>query len=250
MLEELYYYLVLPVTTFAGVFGFLYVMDPDGAKRTALSLSWNFSKACVTVQDWGDTITGYFSKIEGEEGYESDMSSEEEEEEKRTLVFYDAKNGNNYISDNNDEALIKLLDKIDPTVIFEKFKQDDLLCFKRLRKDDLEDWSTREKSDVELFKEVPFVQVEYKFGEDETLDIHSNLKGFYMNDNTILDKQFLEWFLARFYNRTLDDNYELHIFDKDVNLLKIGPEQFIELKDNTYTVKKIVDETYEGATEE
>jgi len=252
MLEELYYYFVLPFTTFAGVCGFLYVMDPDGAKRTALSLSWNFSKACVTAQDWRDNFSSYFAKEEdGDSGNESDISSEEEEEAKRTLVFYDAKSGNNYISDNNDEALIKVMDKIDPTIIFEKLKRDDLMCFKRIKKNELEDWSKREITEIELFKTDPFIQVEYKFGEGtETLDIHSNLKGFYMNGNTILDKQFLEWYLARFYNRALDPNYELHIFDKDVNLLKIGPEQLIELKDNEYIITPVVEDVYEGASEE
>jgi hypothetical protein len=112
------------------------------------------------------------------------------------------------------------------------------------------------KSDTEYitFTSKPFVQVEYVASEGaDPLDIHEQLTGFYINGNTILDATFLRWYLSFYYDKTLSDNYILRIFDKDVTLFTVGPEEGIELKDNTYVkynIKKVDAESekeYEGA---
>jgi len=70
-----------------------------------------------------------------------------------------------------------------------------------------------------------------------------------------LDATFLRWYLSCYYDKTLGDDYILRIFDKDVNLFTVGPEEGIKLNDNTYDkykIKKVDAESekeYEGAVD-
>lgn len=97
------------------------------------------------------------------------------------------------------------------------------------------------------------------------IDIHSNLTGFYVNENIILDKKFLEWYLAQYYELNDIDDYELRIFDKDVNMLNLKSTQAIKIENDSYSIiesstienksNENSDECdnvskYEGATEE
>ena len=78
--------------------------------------------------------------------------------------------------------------------------------------------------------------------------------GFYINGNQILDKEFLEWYMEQFYNVGDVDDYELRIFDKDVNMLTINSNQVIKIDNGAYTVVNTDEssdsKSYEGAIEE
>ena len=83
--------------------------------------------------------------------------------------------------------------------------------------------------------------------------------------NIILDKKFLEWYLAQYYELNDIDDYELRIFDKDVNMLNLKSTQAIKIENDSYSIvesstieKKLNEKSdesdnvskYEGATEE
>ncbi len=76
----------------------------------------------------------------------------------------------------------------------------------------------------------PFIQVEL-CQNDEKTSIHKNLEGFYLEDNTLLDESFLEWYVKTFYAIILDDDYNLSVIDSDVNMFKIEKGQRVDLND-------------------
>ena len=94
--------------------------------------------------------------------------------------------------------------------------------------------------------------------------MYINLKIDRLNGNTILDRDFLEWYLEQFYSISNVNEYELRIFDKDVNMFTLQSDQSIKIVDNAYTIvskedidkedekeaEEENDEPYEGATEE
>ena len=78
--------------------------------------------------------------------------------------------------------------------------------------------------------EKPFIQIELCQNEGKT-SIHKKLEGFYLEDNTLLDESFLNWYVKTFYGLLLDDNYKLSIIDSDINMFKIEKGQYIELNE-------------------
>ena len=70
--------------------------------------------------------------------------------------------------------------------------------------------------------------VELHNGE-ETIILDKGLSDFYFDNNKILDKIFLKWFLDYYnYETELVDKYKIKIMDNDIN--------FVELMDNDYII--------------
>ena len=248
MLTELYYYLILPFSAVAGLAGAYYILDPSGAQRMFLGISWNVTKAYITCQDWGTRFNAF---AEIDKGYESgsDDSDNEDEPIQRNIILYDGNTENNYVARDYDEEIKELLEKISPTIMFLSTKINDVTYYKRTND------PSKKDTEYDTFSDKPFVQVEYIEDDDESgaLDIHQHLTGFYVNENIILDRAFLEWYLSFYFNRPVADKYSLRIFDKDVNMFNVGSDECIILKDNGYTVEKFLsveEENYEGATNE
>ena len=59
----------------------------------------------------------------------------------------------------------------------------------------------------------------------------------------------MKWYLQKWFDVVLEDTYTLKIFDKDVNLFNLTPEQYIILIDDGYKIKSL-DETSENDEEE
>ncbi len=250
MLNTLYYYFVLPFSALAGLAGIYYVLDPMATKRMLFGLTWNATKAYVTCHDWSTKIITFFEKEE--DGYTSSESEDSGEVEiiSQNIVLYDDDGKNQYIVNNSDGELEKLLECITPSIMFVTTKINETKYYKRT------DDPLKSDTEYTTFTDKPFVQVEYVASKGAVpLDIHEQLTGFYINGNTILDATFLRWYLSCYYDKTLGDDYILHIFYKDVNLFTVGPEEGIKLNDNTYDkykIKKVDAESekeYEGAVD-
>ena len=249
MLNELYYYLILPFSAVAGLAGVYYVLDPSGAKRMFIGISWNITKAYITCQGWGERFNAFVET--DDEGYisDSDDSDSEKEPVQRHIILYDGKNENNYISRDFGDGMKKLLEEVTPTIMFLSTKINNVTYYKRT------DDPSKTGTEYSTFSDKPFIQVEYIENGDEAsaLDIHQHLTGFYINGNIILDRLFLEWYLSVYFNRPVADDYLLRIFNKDVDMFHVSGDECIILEDDKYTVKKFVSEegeNYEGATGE
>jgi len=58
-----------------------------------------------------------------------------------------------------------------------------------------------------------------------------------------LDSEFLCWYLSYYgYDTVLEDNYEIKIIDKDVNMVSLSNNSYILLQKDGYEVKNKGDE--------
>lgn len=263
MLNELYYYFVLPLTVSVGILGGFYILYPDESKSYAVALTWNASKIYIQCQSLGDRINSYFEiQDESDSDLDSDDENEKDDTVKQTILMYDSKENNLYTTDLHDppnketEEMVECIKELQPSVIFLSSALDGSIYYKRTNDPLLRD------TECLTFVEKPFVSVEYLVNDKCVLDIHDNLTGFYVNGNRLLDRKFLEWYIPYFYKEQLDDdfvldnNYSLRIFDKDVTMFTINSTQYIQLENDAYSIEKVEDDkidsekSYEGAEEE
>ena len=245
-----------------GVLGGFYILYPNKSKSYVVNLTWKASKMYIKCQSLGDRINSFF---EIEEDFESDLDSDDENEKddtvKQTILMYDSKENNLYTTDLPDppnketEEMVKCIKQIKPSVMFLCNTLDGSNYYKRTKDPLLRD------TECLTFVEKPFVSVEYLVNDKCVLDIHNKLTGFYVNGNIILDKKFLEWYIPYFYKEqldddfTIDDNYSLRIFDKNVTRFTINNTDCIQLDNDTYSIEKVEDnemdsaDSYEGAEE-
>ena len=83
------------------------------------------------------------------------------------------------------------------------------------------------------------IQIELK-QNDRIYDIHEYISNFYIENNEILDKVFLEWFMKEFYSTKLEDNYELNIIDKEINIFKLKKDERVILTKESYKIEKCI----------
>jgi hypothetical protein len=134
------------------------------------------------------------------------------------------------------------------SLINDEIKQNMDLIFLKIRLEDNKNVSylrigKENMENVEFNNKViekQFLQVELEYKESkQVIDIHHNLERFYVSGNKILDKLFLKWYLNYFYQKDLTENYELKIFDKNINLITITDKQIIVFNDDGYTVEDV-----------
>ena len=148
-----------------------------------------------------------------------------------------------YIKISEEVVINKITEKTNPSIMFIRTTVNDKNYYKRTT-------DPVKKNTTHLTMTIkPFIQVELIRDGEEALDIHSDLGAFYINGNKILDRTFLEWYLNYFYTVKDIKEYELRIFDKDVNMFTLKSDQAIYLENDTYRCGS-ADEVYEGATEE
>ena len=138
-------------------------------------------------------------------------------------------------NDSEENVDLIILKNENPTELFKTFKN-----HKKFTSADNNNWDKVEKQ---------FVQVELLQNE-VCIDIHKYLDSFYINGNILFTPAFLKWYLQKWFNMSLnEDTYTLKIFDKDVNLFTLIPEQYIILTDDGYKIKSL-DEISENEEEE
>ena len=84
-----------------------------------------------------------------------------------------------------------------------------------------------------------FIQIELK-QNDNIYDLHEYIVNFYIENNEILDKVFLEWFMKEFYSTKLEDTYELNIIDKEINIFKLKKDEKVILTKESYKIEKCI----------
>ena len=82
----------------------------------------------------------------------------------------------------------------------------------------------------------PFLQVSYDDNKKK-LDIHLELKPFFIDRSRILDYKFLKWFMNKYFKYDIHDDYQLNIIDNNVNMECLTNKDYIVLRndlDNKY----------------
>lgn len=237
MFSEILNYFVIPTMVSLGAFGVFYILNPDTANKVIKNVAWEsvkmYSKASIYLENLAQTSSTDEDFI--------DDDNDDFDEIKPLLSYYDFDDslevqlGSDYetlpqkwwvdIEENVDLIILK---NENPTELFKTFKN-----YNKFTSSD-NNWDKVEKQ---------FVQIEL-VQNDKCIDIHKYLNSFYINGNILFTPAFLKWYLQKWFNNVLtEDTYTLKIFDKDVNLFNITPEQYIILTDNGYKIKNIDDES-------
>tara|TARA_B100001250_G_scaffold409534_1_gene434061 strand:- start:80 stop:793 length:714 start_codon:yes stop_codon:yes gene_type:complete len=206
-------------------FGLLYYLDRPKAQQLTQELSWNTVKLYHKL----NLECSKIKKLYCPDNIKESKSDDEMEDDFEVIgdyefIGYNLGNihitkyssfkieNNNYINDTDFDLMF--------------LKKNDTKLYKRLKnKDDI-------SSDTDISKvDKPFIQVELSLENmDENITIHKNLECFYVNDNDILDKTFLTWYVKTFYDITLNENYKLNIIDSDINMFNINKEEYLQIK--------------------
>ena len=78
-----------------------------------------------------------------------------------------------------------------------------------------------------------FISIEINLNS-RNIDITNDIKPFYIINNTILDKTFVEWFLKTEKHIDLNnEEYVISIIDNNVNMIELKKDQYVFIKDKT-----------------
>lgn len=84
-----------------------------------------------------------------------------------------------------------------------------------------------------------FILVKLIFNDivyDITNIIKSKNSYFYVENNKLFDKFFMEWFCKRFLNINYDSSMYIELFDNSMNKYKINSSNYIILKKNNFDI--------------
>ncbi len=239
MFSDLFNYFVIPTFVSISAFGIYYLLNPENGSIILKNVAWEsvklYSKASIYFENLAQTA---------EITNDSDFENDDFDEIKPLLSYYnyekdlEVQMGDDYNnmpqewwedSETNVDLIIIKKDTKDSTSMFKTFTN-----YKKLNSSDKQNWETVEKQ---------FVQVELVQNE-AYIDIHKHLDCFYVKGNTLFTPAFLNWYLKKWFSNVLtEDTYTLKIFDKDVNLFTLTPQQYILITDDGYKIKNIDEES-------
>ena len=242
MFSEIFNYFVVPTMVSLGAFSVFYILNPSKANDVMKNVAWEsvrmYSKANIYLENLAQSSSTNEDFIDDNDDFE---------ESKPLLSYYNYENeldvqlGRDYEtlpeewwkeSEQNVDLII--LKNENSTELFKTFKN-----YNKFSLSDKDNWEKTEKQ---------FVQVEL-MQNGSCIDIHKHLDSFYIQGNILFTPAFLKWYLQKWFEVVLEDTYTLKIFDKDVNLFNLTPEQYIILIDDGYKIKSL-DETSENDEEE
>ena len=244
----------------SGFFTYCYFSQhPDKAKKIVKDVSWYVVSGYHKVSMWyGDTF------IDGENTKFKKVKIEK-------VNFHGYSNGNIVVREINEEKMKDLVENYELCFVGKEIGNK--LYFKRFENvnDDFdenekseeenekseeenekseeeneksEEESEKEESDdeksqgeIEEESMIPcmrhFLQVECVMGK-EKYDIHEHISKYYITNNVIMDEIFMRYFMKQWYNVELDEDYELKIIDKNINLVTLEKDYKILLGKNEY----------------
>lgn len=211
MLGDVFYYTSLGMIGIASSIGLISIVNPDLGKR----IFWNAVKGYHYVRIELDKVKKGYDNIKL-----TTVKSEEMPILKNTYIGYKVSDGSEY-SCKRLEEWYEYGEKFDLEIVIHKDDKDDE-CYKIV--------NDNNKIDNENFEKLEpiFIQVEIEQLGERT-SIHDYLKPFYLDNNIVLDENFLKWYLNKFYGMVLNNEYTLHIIDNSINLFKINEKQKIYL---------------------
>ena len=164
----------------------------------------------------------------------------------QSLVYYIEDEKNTYQTDVRTRKSVDLIQASKPLLLFLKTKYKDMEYYKRTKN------PLATYTEYLTLDERPFIQVEFIEKDKKPIDIHGHLGSFYVEENNILDKAFLKWYLSYFYKIHSFGEYTLKIFDKDVNMFTLDETQYIRILKDSYKIGTIPfnEETDEDTNDE
>ena len=225
----LYYFACSGLVSAAG-FGLYYLVDERNAKALMSKATWYTMRTYVQVNEY------FHETIKDSDEDDDNLNEEdiEEEEEVATdkYIHYSMEPGESIISSYVNEEIREEIKKKHTTDL-------ELVVTKINNKRYYKTINSSESLPITEFLplEKQFIQVEIEQNNKKQC-IHEYLDRFYLVNNKLFTKAWLKWYMKRFFNENLEDNYTIHIIDKDVNLFKIKETESVLLLADVYEICK------------
>ena len=225
----------------------LYCVDKEKFNLVSETISWETVKCYHKINNKIKHVVKDLDKNIKHKNYNYKLH-EISSKMKYEFYGYKLKNRTEFICDIDKLKEKKyFIDDNDFDVMFiKKTNNDNTILWKRiLLKEDLhnlEELKNFEKADK------PFLQIEFSLKREdietpphEKTEIHSEMQGFYIKNNKILDNNFVQWYVSKYYSLLPCDNYNLQIIDTNINIFSMTNKQFCLLKDDdkkSYIIKE------------
>ena len=231
MLLTYCYYFLSSSLVASACFGTYYYLDKDGATRLAFNISWQGINLYVKTKTYLNGFSDLFSDglDNDDDDGDDDKNTDTDKLLQKKFMLYNLK----------DETIIALDEITEEMENVLKDSSNDHLQFlcheddKFLRITDSLTANTDKESFTFIKIEKQFIQVELEQNE-KTYEIHKFLNEHYFEDNKILDKNFLSWYMNYYNLGNLSNNYQLKIIDNNIEMFTIGPSQYIQLTHDGY----------------
>ena len=134
-----------------------------------------------------------------------------------------------YPKKTNDNSNIKL-------IIYEKIKNDD--------SDDISDkifyytYDMFNKFESKKETKFKFMAIQLNYNNNTyNIKLHSENFTFYIQDNIVLSKEFIKWYMFKFLNvKIKNENYKINIMDNLFKNITLKPNEKIKLSENSYNI--------------
>ena len=226
MLYTFCYYFASSGLIASACFGTYYFFNREGATRLAFNISWQGVNFYIKTKDYLDTFSDTFSSNDEEEDEDFAEQVDNKESHKKFLFYHLQEKSTIIVEEISDKMENILQDYSDVYIQF--------LCYEDKKFRRITDPLTQDttKNAFEFIKiEKPFIQVELE-QNNKTFEIHKFLTEHYFEGNKILDKEFLQWYLAYYNLGTLADNYTVKIIDKNIEMFTMDATQYILLSED------------------
>tara|TARA_B100001769_G_C21976865_1_gene525331 strand:- start:107 stop:781 length:675 start_codon:yes stop_codon:yes gene_type:complete len=223
MIFSALYYLASTALFSAGAFGVYYWIDQSGAQSLMAKATWYGMRTYIQASE-------YFTEDEKNSDTEEDDDEEKSDDkyihytldpEEALVTSFVNERTREDIKKNHITNLEMVSTKINGNEYFKIIDTDTVL------------------TDIDYLPvEKQFIQVELE-QNNKKICIHENLEKFYLADNKLFTKPWLQWYLTKYYGERLEEDYTLHIIDSSVNLFKINEKEFIFLTKQSYETHKL-----------
>ena len=134
-----------------------------------------------------------------------------------------------YPKKTNNNSNIKL-------IIYEKIKNDD--------SDDISDkifyytYDMFNKFESKKETKFKFMAIQLNYNNNTyNIKLHSENFTFYIQDNIVLSKEFIKWYMFKFLNvKIKNENYKINIMDNLFKNITLKPNEKIKLSENSYNI--------------
>jgi hypothetical protein len=123
----------------------------------------------------------------------------------------------------------------DMKISFSCLEKEDKTYYQRLVNDKSFEELCEDEEKLEVCSRQ-FLQIEL-VNANEKVDIHEHISKYYVNNNTLFDEEFMNYFMKKWYNMDLDSDYKINIIDKNIKLLCLERGNSLLLSNDTYELK-------------
>jgi hypothetical protein len=214
----------------SGLIAFTYFyLNPTSLQKVTTHISWYSVRSYHTVNIY---LTNYVNNYVNNK-IPDQLTYEETFEEEEMIIVEGLTDEDNLETYEISEGYNFELE--DMKISFSCLEKEDKTYYQRLVNDKSFEELCEDEEKLEVCSRQ-FLQIEL-VNANEKVDIHEHISKYYVNNNTLFDEEFMNYFMKKWYNMDLDSDYKINIIDKNIKLLCLERGNSLLLSNDTYELK-------------